>query len=382
MRRREPGDKHRAQHPRQLYRRAPTVVSYWKDRRCVFHNYLTAARVIGPPIVTDVLHFFDRWRTADDLVRAVPSALPLIQRLAEETLLDRWDGIGDPPAATAPWSAWGPAAGFLHFSTKDDFDTQQDLETAERAYRIRLERNGAPAPCKHSPQPGVDLERPFGRNGLEDVLARRRTWREFGDRPLDMPLIARLLWWVWGVHGWLDDGHARSALRTSPSAGARQVIEVYLVACRTNGLEPGLYHYEMDRHRLVRLPRPVSARTLKAFVPRQWWFHDAAALFVMTAAFDRIQLRYPFGRAYRSVLLEAGHFCQTFCLLAESLHLAPFCTHALADRTVETALDLDGVQESVIYATGVGHRPPDGVWRPWPAHEPGHPYRAPHRGRA
>ena len=218
------------------------------------------------------------------------------------------------------------------------------------------------------------LERPTKTSAFEKVLKSRRTWREFGDEHLSQATIARLLWWVWGVHGWLEHGDERSALRTSPSAGARQIIEVYLVASRVSGIEPGFYHYEMDRHRLVRLPGRMSKRTIERFIPRQWWFHDASALFVMSAVFRRAQLRYPFPRAYRSALLEAGHFCQTFCLSAEALGLAPFCTHALADRVVEDALGLDGVDESVVYAAGVGPRPPAGKWRPWPDHEPAHPY--------
>ena len=207
-----------------------------------------------------------------------------------------------------------------------------------------------------------------GDQRIREGLAARRTWREFGGEHVSLATIARLLWWVWGVHGWVAHGEGRSALRTSPSAGARQIIEVYLVASRVSGLEPGFYHYEMDRHRLVRLPGRVSKRTLERFIPRQWWFHAASALFVMSAMFKRAQLRYPFPRAYRSALLEAGHFCQTLCLSAEALGLAPFCTHALADRVVEDALGLDGVDESVVYAAGVGHKPPDGQWRPWPDH--------------
>ena len=57
------------------------------------------------------------------------------------------------------------------------------------------------------------------------------------------------------------------------------------------------------------------------------------------------------------MLLEAGHVCQTFCLAATWLGLAPFCSMALADAAIEKALGLDGVSESVLYAAGVGRRP-------------------------
>jgi SagB-type dehydrogenase family enzyme len=87
---------------------------------------------------------------------------------------------------------------------------------------------------------------------------------------------------------------------------------------------------------------------------------------LMTAVFDRVQWRYPYARAYRAILAESGHLCQTFCLLATSLGLAPFCTMALADSRIERDLKLDGASESVIYAAGVGARQAGVNWSPWP----------------
>ena len=81
------------------------------------------------------------------------------------------------------------------------------------------------------------------------------------------------------------------------------------------------------------------------------------AMMLMTAVFPRTQWKYPFARAYRVVLAEAGHLCQTFCLTATWLGLAPFCTMALADSRIEKDLKLDGVTESVLYVAGVGTRP-------------------------
>ena len=53
-------------------------------------------------------------------------------------------------------------------------------------------------------------------------------------------------------------------------------------------------------------------------------------------------------------ILDAGHLCQTFCLVATWLRLAPFCTLALKDSVIEKDLDLEGISESVIYVAGVG----------------------------
>ena len=55
----------------------------------------------------------------------------------------------------------------------------------------------------------------------------------------------------------------------------------------------------------------------------------------MTAVFPRTMWKYQHVRAYRVVLLDAGHLCQTFCLVATWLGLAPFCTAALKDTLIE-----------------------------------------------
>ena len=79
---------------------------------------------------------------------------------------------------------------------------------------------------------------------------------------------------------------------------------------------------------------------------------------IFTAVFERYQWKYDEPRAYRAVFIEAGHQCQTFCLMATDLGLAPFCSMALADGAIETDLGIDGVSESAIYLAGVGTRPP------------------------
>jgi SagB-type dehydrogenase family enzyme len=151
------------------------------------------------------------------------------------------------------------------------------------------------------------------------------------------------------------------ALKTSPSGGARHPIEAYLLALRIQGLERGLYHYDAASHRLELLREGASARAVVQYLNGQKWCGNAAAVVLMTAVFARTQWKYPAPRAYRVVLIDAGHICQTFCLVATWLGLAPFCTMALADSRIEKDLKLDGITESVLYVAGVGSRPAAGV---------------------
>src|SRR5260221_10115686 len=52
----------------------------------------------------------------------------------------------------------------------------------------------------------------------------------------------------------------------------------------------------------------------------------------------------------------SSDLCQTFCLVATWLGLAPFCTAALVDPEIEADLGVDGSSEFVLYAAGVGVR--------------------------
>ncbi len=209
--------------------------------------------------------------------------------------------------------------------------------------------------ARRVPLPAVD-----SRGDFPQTLLARRTWRDFAQAPVTLDELSTLLGLTWRVQKWLDiPGHGRAAFKTSPSGGARHPLEAYVWARRVQGLRPGVYHYAADLHLLERLKAPAVTPRVVSYLPTQWWYGSAPLLILMTAVFPRVQWRYEFPRAYRVVLAEAGHFCQTFCLTATWLGLAPFCSMALADSRIERDLGIDGVTESVLYAAGAGRRPRD-----------------------
>ena len=128
------------------------------------------------------------------------------------------------------------------------------------------------------------------------------------------------------------------------------------MAANVKGLATGIYHYCADSHELEIVRAGLGKDAVRRYL-RQPWFAGCPALFVMTSVFERVRWKYPSPRAYRVLLMEAGHFCQTFCLVATWLGLAPFSTAAFADAVIERQLGIDGVREGVLYAAGVGRRP-------------------------
>jgi SagB-type dehydrogenase family enzyme len=278
-----------------------------------------------------------------------------MQQLADETILRL--ATKRPSRAERAMEAlgpWNPAAGFFHAATKNvQFG---DIRNPETMIGSSAFPGALPEPVKRYPgRPTIQL--PVATVGREfpRVLLARRTHRQFSSKAVGLSELAALLQFTMGFQGWLSVRPRNLApLRTSPSAGARHPIEAYVLVRNIDDLAPGTYHYASDRHRLERLEDSSSPCPIRRYVPSQEWFESAAALVIFVARFTQTRWRYPYSRAYRSVLIEAGHLCQTFCLTATWLGLAPFSTAAFDDEAVERDLRVDGIRESAVYVAGVG----------------------------
>ncbi len=322
-------------------------------------------RTVAPPLALELLHALEEWRTPAELARTMPGATPAEVRraliaLERRTLVERAGHERPEERLLDSWDAWSPAAALFHFSTKDA--PYVDYDRGERALARQGRPQPPPAGSRMTCEARFEPLPPARRQGeFPAVLLARRTWRRFARAALARDELSTLLGLTFGVQGWMDLGPGGLApLKTSPSGGARHSIEAYVLARRVTGLAAGLYHYEAVRHGLERLPPPRVKPRVLTYLPRQPWFDAAPAVVLMTAVFPRVQWRYQHPRAYRVVLAEAGHLCQTFCLTATWLGLAPFCSMALADSAIERDLRVDGIGESVLYAAGVGKRPRGG----------------------
>lgn len=348
------------------YRRSPCVIAAWVANQLIFENYATQVRAKAAPIACELLDACGDWQSIAELANRLPqyqqkSLQTAARQLVQATLLQSSQRSSNSIEETIhQWKHWHPSAAYFHFATRDGAYESDETAIAEHFHKL-ADRMPMPSPVKHYPKSrGVAMHPPAGDGDFRHLLLARRTWREFSRESVSYQDLSTLFWLTFRIQAWCDFyGVGRLALKTSPSGGARHPIEVYVAARNVKGLSRGLYHYAADAHALEYLRDLPSQRFLRSLTPTQDWCSEAAAMVFMTAVFARDHWKYPMPRAYRAVLIDAGHLCQTFCLTATWLGLAPYSTMALSDSKIEKLLELDGVSEGAIYLAGVGARPAD-----------------------
>jgi putative peptide maturation dehydrogenase len=206
---------------------------------------------------------------------------------------------------------------------------------------------------------------PGDREGpLYDVLRARKTTRAYErDATLSLEELSSILKTVWGCHGLLRLGEDFAMLKkTSPSGGAQHPVEVYPLVRAVEGVEPGIYHYNVERHNLE-LVEPFSAadaaELIDAVTAGQHHYANAQVLFLMAARFARNHWKYPaHAKAFRTLLMDAAHLNQTLYLVCTELGLGAFVTGAINDADVDRRLGLEAFGESVLLASGCGRPAP------------------------
>lgn len=224
-------------------------------------------------------------------------------------------------------------------------------------YRSKLSGGGLdwakkPEPNKrYDDAPKMKLEPPWmsGDEPVWETIKNRRSVRRFTGRPVVKAELSQLLWATQGITA----RYQQFGFRAAPSAGALYPIETYAVVNRVDGLEPGIYHYEVDSHTLDQLRMGSFGEAAARAALDQDMIKKADVVFIWSAIFERSRWKYK-QRAYRYIYLDAGHIAQNLALAAVALDLGSCQIAAFYDDEVNVLLGLDGTKESAIYMSVVG----------------------------
>jgi SagB-type dehydrogenase family enzyme len=185
---------------------------------------------------------------------------------------------------------------------------------------------------------------------LSEILHKRCSIRDFSDDPLRLADLGFLLWSSTGIQRVEGDYE----FRTVPSAGALYPTETYLAVNNVEGLESGIYHYNIENHTLEELKIGRFGQDLARAALNQAMCSSAAVVFIWTAIFERSKWKYS-QRAYRYVYLDTGHVAENLALAAVSINLGSCEVGAFFDDEINSLVGVDGEEESAILLCAVGY---------------------------
>ena len=183
---------------------------------------------------------------------------------------------------------------------------------------------------------------------LVTAITTRRSRRNYNTQSV-LPLadLSQLLYLAQGIT-W-DNREFRAV----PSSGALYPLEIYPIVHRVEGLEPGLYHHAIQRHKLELVKSGDLRQPLIKAGLSQDFLGEANVCFVVSGIFQRTRWKYH-ERTYRYVLMEVGHLGQNLYLAATALGLGVCCIGAFFDDPLNQLLEIDGEKEAALYLITVG----------------------------
>jgi SagB-type dehydrogenase family enzyme len=189
---------------------------------------------------------------------------------------------------------------------------------------------------------------------LREITLRRRSVRKFTGETISLNNVAHILFNSYGTTGrmTLSFGIEQDA-RAVPSGGALYPLELYFAAHKVDGLEPGIYHYNVEGHSLELVRQGQFSAEFGRALFYEDMFKNVAGTLVITAVPRRSSLKYG-ERSYRFINLEAGHVGQAACLTSCALDIGCVMLGGFYDDDVDDLIGVDGVNEMTLYTCAFG----------------------------
>lgn len=182
-----------------------------------------------------------------------------------------------------------------------------------------------------------------------DSLVQRKSIRNYDkDYSLTLNELSYLLYCTQGVK---DPKHPSK--RVSPTGGAMCSIETYIYIDKVQSLAQGLYYYIPSQHKIMQI-HDRSLTDFKDCLYSGNYFYTPLT-FIWTAVPYRLEWKYV-ERAYKILLLDAGHTCQNLYTACQSIGLGTCAVGAYRQKEMDDFLEIDGDKEFTVYCSPVGKK--------------------------
>ncbi|MGH9076377.1 MAG: SagB family peptide dehydrogenase [Acidimicrobiales bacterium] len=345
------------------YRRSPYLLVEWSGSDLVVEQCDSGRRFRAGADLLDLLSQLAAWTPAGRLTGSdVKWTVGHLEELSGLGLVDRRPGARPGPEESSEGDAGPRRAGGPSWWAPVELAVQRRGGLGgfdPDAVRGR----GPPPPGFKTTPPGRVVPLPEAVTvdaALSEVLAARRTIRTYAEAPLDLGRLSSLLFHAARVVGAVADPVAGTLVRRPFAAGgARNELEIYLVANDVDGLERGAWYYDGRAHHLVALDvgeeggRRVNQEVYQA--AGSALSRDAPAVLLITAVFGRVMWKYE--RIALSVIYkDVGCLLQNLYLVATALGLAPCAIGGGRESANASWLGLDPLVESQVGCFVVGAR--------------------------
>jgi len=195
-----------------------------------------------------------------------------------------------------------------------------------------------------------------GRIRVPEVTVRQaiKSWEPVTHFSRSSMTLKELAFILWCMQGMRKTGSERYQIRNTPSSGLRYPLETYFIAGEIEGLDTGLYRYLPSSHSIV-------AEQLDSELPVNFGTASMNFKLVTRAAATFLWVAVPYrtawaigNRAYRSVLIEAGHTCQALIMAAACIGYRVQPSDLFHDEMVMQLAHLDPTTQWPVYLATVG----------------------------
>ena len=337
------------------FRAAQTLVYQPSGEGMVGCNFLTKSVFNCSHDLIAFLSALSDWRNLDQIVRATPGSsraelsAVVDDLVAVSAIVEYGSPLSEMEAAFQGSWKWSLPTAMLHFCLRDPehmtLEESQDIQRRKAAVEAQPQLHTTNAEFVDV-QP---LPEALAGNSLLQLMAKRRTVRSAASPSITLKQLSDCLFAGLGITGETENCVGRLPLKMTPSGGARNPYEAYVLAVNVEGLTPGIYHYSAMEHSLGLVdggPLPKASE----LVGGQNWSDEMPCVIFLCAALERTMWKYEDSNAYRVVLIEAGHIGQNIMLAATNHGLTACPTAALNHARIETHLGLQGVTNAPVYA--------------------------------
>ncbi|MEE4607330.1 MAG: SagB/ThcOx family dehydrogenase [Desulfobacteraceae bacterium] len=162
---------------------------------------------------------------------------------------------------------------------------------------------------------------------------------------LDLAALSRICLLAAGLTARSRHGDGDFYYRSAPSAGALYPNEIYLAALNDAAVPAGIYHVGVHNRFLTRIRAGVHDEKIRAAVPDLP--ANCGGAFLISGIFFRSAWKYR-KRAYRYVLLDAGHLAENLRLAVAAAGYSGRLHLDFDDRALDGLLGLDEAREGTL----------------------------------